>query len=244
MTSLQQSLHPIFATKLLPAHRAWATASLESALQTSLQDARVDPEDKADYAYALAAHSIPSYGKVDPRAVVDAMRRHLAAQPNVPEPAPAPSPTPELPRVEPTPTEEEEPVLDGRAQRTLALLREHFPEWVGPNELRMVGGSKYQSRIGELREAGYQVETSATAEGERASYRLVSETRLRPDTVRWGVHVRIGSSTGIRVLPYETAALSLDHDTLARIVSRITAVLDEELPPGTLRRVNAAHIPQ
>lgn len=100
---------------------------------------------------------------------------------------------------------------------------------IGPDELLCLGARPYPTRIGELREAGWDWEAVYDGIDPRPSYRLRSLTRGTADPVEWGLRARLGASTGLVVTPYGTSTLVLPEGVEARILARVRAVIKEEL---------------
>lgn len=230
----------------LPAIMDQVHQAAADALARAAGNENVEEDDRAEYAVALMVSSLPPQRAAALRKFMDAHRPALVAAlaacldaPTVaPVPVPAPLPRALAPEPEPEEVEDDdsEPVLDARASAVLSLLREARPDFVSADELERAGGSKYQSRIGELRVLGYQIETSAHGDGERSGYRLVSLNRVCPDAVRWGMRVRVGERGDLALSQYGTSEFELSAEAWARVEAAVRAALVAELPSALLAR--------
>lgn len=121
------------------------------------------------------------------------------------------------------------PSRETLAQAVLDALVAAYPDPVSPAELQLIAGRPYPSRIGELRDRGWLIETVyAGGPDASPSYRLRSPERGAPDPVQWGLRVRLGSSSGLHVTEYSTGT-PLPPEVWTRVEARVQAVVEAEL---------------
>lgn len=83
---------------------------------------------------------------------------------------------------------------------------------VGPEALHSLAGRPYLSRIGQLREAGWRIETGPEP---IPGYRLTSPNRGEADPATWGIRARLGASSGLVVSEYGSGAQRLPEASWA-----------------------------
>lgn len=98
------------------------------------------------------------------------------------------SPTPAAPAARRRPSSARDARREGGVRaRLLEALQSAYPDALTPEEWMTVGGRCAPSRIGELVDAGWPVETEHREDG--AHYRLQSTVRGQPRKKAWGVRV-------------------------------------------------------
>ena len=233
-------LNPILKSAFpIPFHAATVRVELAAHLTEAVADARVDPEDWAAYAVCCIAYGAgPSAARSLVRENQEAFRAAFqecidgvvsVSAPVVPAAQPVTAPVKEA-AARTTAFDEETdedagPPLDGRGRAVFELLREAHPNFVSPDELQRAGGSKYQSRLGDLRALGYDIETWNGGDGVRSKYRLASLRRSQTDRVVLGVKLTVLERSGLGVANYGTAPKALDEATLREVLAAVRPIL-------------------
>jgi len=107
-------------------------------------------------------------------------------------------------------------------QAVLEALRAAFPDPVGPDAMFRIAGRPYPSRIGELRDRGWDIETGPEP---IPSYRLVSMSKGPPDPTGWGLKARAGATTGLVPSVYGTSTVHLPDAIEARLLKDVATLV-------------------
>lgn len=127
-------------------------------------------------------------------------------------------------------------------QAVLSALQAAFPDPVQPDELFAIAGRPYPSRIGELRDRGWDIRTGTEAV---PSYRLQSLVKGEPDPMSWGFKTRLGPVSGLQVSEASTGKVRLPPESWARLEAKIRALVEEELAlagiqvPGSVQNLHS-----